>query len=114
MPTLTRKPFPRLVAMTAILFVLGLGHAIQDASASHLRYSSISAQAIGETAYAVTFSEGQAGCASVGNSFAALTLFYGDGTSAFPTATVASLCVAPASTSGTTGRALSRRRTPQD
>ena len=90
MPTSAHGSLRRLVAFTAVLVAFSFGHAIQDASASHLRYSSISAQSSGGTAYTVTFSEGQAGCASVGSSFVALSLFYGDGTSATPNATVAS------------------------
>jgi hypothetical protein len=58
----------RLLCTGAVVLaatLLGAGHA----DASHLRYSSISAQATGGDSYTFSFSTGQAGCATVGNAF---------------------------------------------
>jgi hypothetical protein len=69
-----RLLFTGLVLLSAATFV-------GPAGASHLRYSSISAQATGGDSYQFSFSMGQAGCATVGNAFSGiLQLDYGDGT----------------------------------
>ena len=74
-----------LVAFAAVALAAAGG-----SSASHLRYSSIGAQSTGAYSYDLTFAMGSAGCATVGSTFSALALLYGDGQSSSPSATVTS------------------------
>jgi hypothetical protein len=68
---------------------------VGQAGASHLRYSSISAQSTGGDSYTFSFSQGQAGCGTIGNTFAALALVFGDaGSPSSPASTItATQCV---------------------
>jgi hypothetical protein len=68
---------------------------VGQAGASHLRYSSISAQSTGGDSYTFSFSQGQAGCGTIGNTFSALSLVFGDAQSpTSPAATItATQCV---------------------
>lgn len=79
-----------LALLTAATFV-------GTAGASHIRYSSISAQSTGGDAYTFNFSMGRRSCATIGDPISLLSLDYGDSTPAdFPTGVVAATqCVGP-------------------
>jgi hypothetical protein len=65
-----------------------------QAGASHLRYSSISAQSTGGDSYSFTFSTGSAGCGTIGTSLSVLLLAFGDTDTAEPEGLVsATQCV---------------------
>ena len=79
------RPYLVLIAFAAVALAAAGG-----SSASHLRYSSIGAQSTGAYTYDLTFAMGSAGCGTVGSTFSALALLYGDGQGSVPAATVTS------------------------
>jgi hypothetical protein len=83
----------RLLCGVVVLTAAFIG--VGQAGASHLRYSSISAQSTGGDSYTFSFSQGQAGCGTIGNTFAALALVFGDaGSPSSPASTItATQCV---------------------